>query len=121
MGIKDLANANRLRYRLDGCLDPIIQGKFGHLYEHSPSQLGVCLEHPVNSKVGICTMRRRMRQLDALGLQNRQKAESEGTWLLPLDSDAERALVAQVLKIAGIRKIRKATGRPFQKVVQACT
>jgi hypothetical protein len=60
-------------------------------------------------------MNAKMRRLDDLGLVNRQRGSGEGTWLLPLDFGAELGLYAEVLKIVGIKKIRKATGRPFVK------
>jgi len=104
-----------LHWRLDECRDPIAYGRFGHIYEHSDTQLGAFLEHPANSRLGIRAMRSKMRRLDALGLQNKQRAEGEGTWMLPSDFGSKHPLFAQVLKILGIRKIRKATGRPFEK------
>lgn len=43
--LKAFATANRLKgYRLDECDDPEIVGRFGHLFEWSPSIWGVCLE-----------------------------------------------------------------------------
>lgn len=125
MTIQELANQNRLRYRLDECHDPIISGKFGHLYAHNQAacdqdalglgQFGACVDHPVKSRIGMRAMRSKLRQMEALCGSPRQIGDSEGTWVLPLDFGPESPLWAQVLKILRIRKIRKATGRPFVK------
>jgi hypothetical protein len=93
----------------------MVKGKFGHIYEHSDAQLGAFLDHPVSSRLGPRAMRNKMRQLDGLGLSSKQRASTEGSWLLPLDFGPQHPVFAQTLKILGIRKIRKATGKPFTK------
>lgn len=93
----------------------MVLGRFGHFYEHGEYHLGVCIENPARKPFGIRKMRSKMRQIEALGLQKRQEAESEGTFLLHLPFEAEPSLVARLCKITGIRKIRKATGRPFER------
>lgn len=113
--IREFAEQHKLRIRLDGCRDPIISGRFGHFYEHSSSQMGLCIENPAIKPFGIRKMRSKMRQIEALGLQKRQEGDSEGTFLLKSGLEAEKPLVARLCKITGIRKIRKATGRPFEK------
>jgi hypothetical protein len=115
MRLQDWADANRLRWRLDECRDPMVKGKFGHIYEHSDCQLGAFLDHPINSRIGDIAMRNKMRRLDGLGLQNKQRATTEGSWLLPSNFGPQLPIFAPLLKILGIRKIRKATGRPFAK------
>jgi hypothetical protein len=36
----------RLRMKRDECGEPVVRGKFGHLYEHDASRLGIVLEAP---------------------------------------------------------------------------
>src|ERR1700674_398315 len=114
-GLREFASRNRLRVKNDGCGEPIIQGKYGHIYEHSNNQFGVCIEHPVGSSLGVRLMRNKMRVLDHLGLERRQRGDSEGIWVLPQVFGSWMPLYAQILKIVGIRKIRKPGGRPFAK------
>jgi hypothetical protein len=114
MTLKDFAEANRLRLRNDGCGDPIIPGKFGHLYAHSTLQMGVCLEHPAKSKLGVRAMRFKLRKLTALLGVPRQEGDTEGLWLLPIGCSLQTPGISAALRTVGIRKIGKPRGRTFE-------
>jgi len=113
------AEKYRLRVRLDECRDPVILGRYGHIYEHSPTQLGVCIFNPAKKPFGTRLMRNKLRVLGQLGLVARQEGDSEGTLLIPADLASNSTCTAQILKTAGVKRIRKqtGTGRPFPKRV----
>ncbi len=114
MNLEEFAEKYKVRIKSDGCRDKVIPGKFGHVYTHSPSVLGVCLEWPIASKQGVRSQRFKMRQLGGVGLLKRQEGDGEGTWLIPSEIADHR----KILKILKIRKIRTVTGRPFAKKVE---
>lgn len=109
MNVRQYAELTKTRWRLDACGDPCVFGKFGHVFEYSDELLGAFLEHPVNSKLGVRAMRSKMRKLDGLGLASKQRASSEGSWLI----HPEFTNFAAINKVLGIRKIGKPRGKPF--------
>ena len=99
--LKAFAAANRLKgYRLDECDDPEIVGRFGHLFEWSPSIWGVCLEGA-----------------GAMALNNRKKIGLKAGMTLALECDfgesilhfnpQDRQQAKTAIKITGIRRKRR--------------
>ena len=95
--LKAFATANRLKgYRLDECDDPEIVGRFGHLFEWSPSIWGVCLEG-----AGTLALENRKRMGLAAGMDLWQECDFGESILLFDPGDRQMSRVA--VKMAGIR------------------
>lgn len=56
------AEHHRIPKRRDDCGDPIIRGKFGHVYEHDAGQFGMVLEAPADTAVLDNPLRSRKRR-----------------------------------------------------------
>jgi hypothetical protein len=113
MTIKEFAELYRLKVKRDECGDPIIPGRFGHVYEHSDTDLGVYLCFGSVRKYNFAAKR-----LRAHGCIQRQDAETEGTLLFVPTTGMSRL----VLRIAGIKRRRimsEAQKRSLDKARQA--
>lgn len=117
MTLKELAAKYRLRIRLDGCGDPIIPGKRGHIYEHSATQLGVCFEYKTPRP---WTFAKRTLRPD-LG-QPKQDGEVDGTFLLARGfggQSSDLSLLARVCKLASIKRRRSASPAILEAIRKA--
>jgi hypothetical protein len=99
MNIKDFAEKHRLKITRDACNDPVIKGRFGHIYEHDDNgALGVCLMFETTRKYNFAA-----KTLRGLGCTQRQDGNSEGC--LTFDTGNAAQWLA-VLKFAKIKRRR---------------
>ncbi len=78
MDLKKFAQAYRLKTKLDECGDVIIQGKQGHLYEYSATELGVMFMPSTRTPRSWTAVKK---SAEAAGMTLRQNADSEGGYL----------------------------------------
>jgi hypothetical protein len=99
------AEQYRLRVKHDDCGDPIIRGKFGHLYEHCADRLGIVLEAPADSTLLPNTLRSRKRRAIAAGFLLHQGGDCESILLFD-PTDVKQARLA--IRLIQAKKIRQA-------------
>jgi hypothetical protein len=71
------AEPYRLRLKRDNCGESIINGKFGHLYEHAAGLLGLVLEESRNGRSKSRSLLARRRKASAAGFRVHQAGEVE--------------------------------------------
>jgi hypothetical protein len=99
------AEPSRIRVTRDGCGDPIIRGKLGHLYEHDAGRFGIVLESPAGNGRSDKTIRARARRAVAAGLLVRQEGDPEAILLF----DAANLKQADLaIRLIHAKKIRQA-------------
>lgn len=115
MNILEFSERYRLRVKRDGCGDPIILAKLGHIYEHGPEIFGMVLEAPAKSTRLDQTLRSRKRRVLTRGFTLHQEGDFESILLFdPADSKQVRAAI----KLVGARKGRKVAA-PTVRQLQA--
>jgi hypothetical protein len=75
------AQQNRLRMTQDGCREAVVRGKFGHVYEHSATHLGIALEASANGRRFDNSLRSRKRRAIACGFILHQEGDFESILL----------------------------------------
>jgi len=100
----DFANRCRLRTKRDSGGDPVVQGKFGHLYEHGASVVGMVLEDYGDARSRGRSLLARRRRALAAGMQLHQAGDVESILLFELGNAAQEKL-ALVLVGAKRRRI----------------
>ncbi len=93
----------RLRVKRDDCGEPIINGKFGHLYEHAAGLLGLVLEEP---RIGKCKGRSlliRGRMAFTGGFRLHQAGDVEAIFLFDLGNPLQEKLA---IGLAGVKRRR---------------
>jgi hypothetical protein len=114
-----------LRLKRDSCGEPIIHGKFGHLYEHGAGLLGLVLEEPRNGRSRCRTLLARRRKAFAAGFRLHQAGEVEAILLFALGNPlaeklaiglvgAKRRRVPSPAQLETLRRARRA--RSFSKI-----
>ena len=105
----------RLRSRRDECGDPVVLGKFGHVYEHSTGRLGIVLEDsPGGASLARSLLSRRRKAL-AAGFELKQHGDSEAVLLFdPTNSSQSRLAI----RLVGA-KIRRRASKPSEKQLAA--
>jgi len=63
--IKNFAQHYRLKVKRDDCLDPVIKGRFGHLYPYGGGLFGLMFEAPADDPRFDNTLRSRRRRTKA--------------------------------------------------------
>src|SRR5215471_271485 len=76
--IENFAQQHRLKIRRDECGDPIIPGKYGHIFEWSDTRLGVIYMPDGEQSPNIRNWNKRRRKLIAAGCKITQDADGEG-------------------------------------------
>lgn len=94
----------RVRVKCDECGDSIVRGRFGHLYEHDETQLGIVLDAQPDTLRSDRTLRARRRRAIAAGFVVHQEGECEAILLFD-PSDQKQAALA--IRLIGAKKIRK--------------
>ncbi len=110
MTIIALAEKNRLRVRRDPCGDLFIPGKFGTISEYGGDVFALSFLADANDNGRDNILRSRIRRALTAGLQPSQLGDFEGVLLFDSSDHAHARLAIQ---LAGIKRRRRATGRPF--------
>ena len=97
-------NPFRLQAKRDACGDLVVQGRFGHLYEHGAGVIGIVLEDYADSRTGGRSLRARRRKALAAGMRLHQAGDAESILLFELGNPAQEKL-ALVLVGAKRRRI----------------
>ncbi len=104
------AEKYRLRVRRDECGDPIVPGRFGTISEYGEDVFALIFLADANDKDRDNILRSRIRRALAAGLQPSQVGDYEAVLLFEGNDQAQ---VRAAMKLAGIKRRRRATGRPF--------
>ncbi len=110
MTIGTLAGKHRLHVRRDPCGDSFISGKFGTISEYGDDLFALTYLADANDKGRDNLLRSRIRRALAAGLQPSQVGDCEAVLLFEGNDQAQ---VRAAMKLAGIKRRRRATGRPF--------
>jgi hypothetical protein len=86
----------RVRVKRDGCGEPIVPGKLGHLYQHDAVRFGIALEAPPDDARSDKTLRARRRRAIAAGFVVHQEGEFEALLLFD-PGDGKQARLAVLL------------------------
>jgi hypothetical protein len=97
------AEQYRLRVKRDDCGEPIINGKFGHLYEHAAGLLGFVLEEPPNGNSIARSLLARRRKALVAGFRVHQAGEVETILLFDLGNPPAEKLA---IGLAGAKRRR---------------
>ena len=119
MNIKQFANERRLKLRLDDCGDPVINGKFGHLYEYDDNELALCF---MPGKDTAHLWKARRATCVNAGMTLRQNGDVEGCLSFDPRDKAQAKLAIQVVRcrvrrvatpeqIARLNQIRPKVGK----------
>ena len=121
MTLATFAEQNKLKVKSDDCGDAIIPGKYGHIYEHNGTELGVMFMPPRTEAEPWGRWRPKAwgnfkRAAAAAGMTLRQNGDSEGC--LSFDpKNKEQARLA--IKIAKVRPKRQRTPEQVARFVAA--
>jgi hypothetical protein len=85
------AEPYRLRLKRDNCGESIINGKFGHLYEHAAGLLGLVLEESRNGRSKSRSLLARRHKASAAGFRVHQAGEVETILLFEVGSTKGKA------------------------------
>lgn len=97
MNVSEFSESRRLKVKRDDCGDPIIPGKFGHLFEYGAGVFGLVLEAPADSTHFDRTLRRRKRKAIAAGFTLHQEGDVEAILLFnPADPKQTRLAIRLV-------------------------
>ena len=103
------AEERRLKLRRDQGGEKVLFGKHGEIYEHTDGLLGILIM-PTNGQVRLWANARR--RFEAAGCQIWQDGDTEG---IALFDPQERAQARLAIRLAGIKRRRRQTGKgkPF--------
>ena len=104
------AEKNRLRVRRDVCGDSFVPGRFGTISDYDTDLLALTFLADANDKSRDNILRSRIRRALAAGLRPSQLGDFEAVLLFEGNDQAQ---VRAAMKLAGIKRRRRATGRPF--------
>ena len=110
MHLNHFSTQHRLRVRHDPCGDLFIPGKFGTISEYGEDVFALTFLADANDKVRDNILRSRIRRALTAGLQPSQLGDCEAVLLF---GGNDQAQVRAAMKLAGIKRRRRATGRPF--------
>jgi len=98
MTIQAFAEAYRLKVRLDGCGDPIIPAKLGHLYAHGAGRFGLMLEAPAHDTRLDNTLRARKRTALVAGFTLHPEGACESITLFDPGDPRQAALAIRLVR-----------------------
>ena len=110
MDILTFSQRNHLRVRRDPCGDLFIAGKFGTISDYGADLLALSFLDDANGKGRDNVLRSRIRRALAAGLQPSQVGDYEAVLLFEGNDQAQ---IRAAMKLAGIKRHRRATGCPF--------
>ena len=99
MRLEDFANKHRLRVRRAEDGEPVVSGKFGHLYHHDDSTLGLFF---MPERPRLWSHARR--NLEAADFTIWQNGDEEGSALFDPTSPAQARIA---LRVAGVNRKRR--------------
>jgi len=108
--ILTFSQRNRLRVRRDPCGDLFIPGKFGTISDYGADLLALSFLADANDKGRDNVLRSRIRRALAAGLQPSQVGDYEAVLVFEGNDQAQ---IRAAMKLAGIKRRRRATGQPF--------
>jgi hypothetical protein len=104
------AEKYRLRVRRDECGDSFVPGRFGTISEYGGDVFALTFLADANDNGRDNILRSRIRRALTAGLQPSQLGDCEAVLLF---GGSDQAQVRAAMKLAGIKRRRRATGRPF--------
>lgn len=115
MNIKEFADKHRLKVKRDECNDPIIPGRFGHIYEHDEKgQLGVYFEFSTARRWNFARQALVDRKLIL-----RQDAQTEGTMLFDSSNLSQVSAICRFARLKTRRMLSEAQKRALEKARQS--
>lgn len=87
----------RLKIRRDGCGDPIVPAKLGHLYEHGNGRFGIVLEDPANRPTRARALLSRRRKALAAGFTLHQAGDAESILLFDPENREQARLAIRLV------------------------
>jgi hypothetical protein len=90
--VAEFAEYYRMRIKRDDCGEPIINGRFGHLYEHAAGHLGLVLQEPRNGESKGRSLLARRRKALAASFRLHQTGEVEAILLFDLGNPVQERL-----------------------------
>lgn len=106
--VAEFSTQHRVRAKRDRCGDPVLAGRYGHLYAHGDGWFGMVLETPADSTRLDKKLRSRKRRAIVAGFRVHQEGDCEAILLFD-PNDPEQA--RRAIRLVGAKRKRVATPR----------
>jgi hypothetical protein len=107
MTLKAFATKHRLKIKLDSCGDPIVQGKFGTIYEYSDELLGMTFMPPPSASGRMWAAAQKA--MLASGMRITQNGDTEGAGSFDPNDAAQAKPALKLVKARAKRQVSPET------------